>query len=366
MNLLEAMRYLVALEQHRHFGRAASACHITQPALSNALRSLEAELEVAIVRRGRSYEGLTPEGERVLASANLLLREQELLRQDLHSSVGTPRGTLVIGSIPTAIPVAARFAAQLQARHGGIVPVVRSLSSPEIETGLENLALDMGLGYTERNKKFKVLPQYVEQYFLLRRRSAGAAALLQLGEVVSWREAAAMPQCLLTHEMHNRTIIDAAFRKAGFDRHDRAQRARRRGVRRAAGRPDGAGSRLQGTGGVAAARAGSANADRLHDGQGNAGIANARGRAHAGDRRCLAAPCGCAGRDSGRLTQTLALAAWRVCKSTIRVSNGSVSRINWTRAYALSDSHPRRPFSEVPARRLRRGQGFSLRTRVLS
>ena len=70
MNLLDAMRYLVALEQHKHFGRAASACHITQPALSNALRSLEAELKVSIVRRGRQYEGLTPEGERVLASAN--------------------------------------------------------------------------------------------------------------------------------------------------------------------------------------------------------------------------------------------------------------------------------------------------------
>ena len=217
MNLLEAMRYLVALEQHRHFGRAASACHITQPALSNALRSLETELGVAIVRRGRSYEGLTPEGERVLASANRLLREQELLRQDLHSGIGTPRGTLVIGAVPTAIPVAARFAAQLQARHGGIVPVVRSLSSPEIETGVENLALDMGLGYTERNRKFKVLPQYVEQYFLLRRKTAGPAAHLQLGAGVSWGEAAAMPQCLLTPEMHNRTIIDAAFREAGFD-----------------------------------------------------------------------------------------------------------------------------------------------------
>jgi DNA-binding transcriptional LysR family regulator len=217
MNLLEAMRYLVALEQHRHFGRAASACDITQPALSNALRSLEADLDVAIVRRGRSYEGLTPEGERVLASANRLLREQELLRQDLHSGIGTPRGTLVIGAVPTAIPVAARFAAQLQARHGGIVPVVRSLSSPEIETGVENLALDMGLGYTERNRKFKVLPQYVEQYFLLRRKTAGLAAHLQLGAGVSWGEAAAMPQCLLTPEMHNRTIIDAAFREAGFD-----------------------------------------------------------------------------------------------------------------------------------------------------
>ena len=130
----------ISLEQHRHFGRAASACHITQPALSNALRALEAELDVAIVRRGRSYEGLTPEGERVLASANRLLREQELLRQDLHSSIGAPRGSLTIGAVPTAIPVAARFASQLQARHSGIKPIVRSLSSHEIESGLANLS----------------------------------------------------------------------------------------------------------------------------------------------------------------------------------------------------------------------------------
>jgi DNA-binding transcriptional LysR family regulator len=217
MNLLDSMRYLVALEQHRHFGRAASACHITQPALSNALRSLEAELGVAIVRRGRSYEGLTVEGERVLASANRLLREQELLRQDLHSGAGTPRGTLTIGAVPTTLPVAARFASQLRARYNGIVPVVRSLSSPEIETGLENLSLDIGLGYTERGAKFAALPQYTEQYFLLRRAAVGARAPLRLGSVVSWREAAAMSLCLLTPEMHNRSIVDAAFREAGFE-----------------------------------------------------------------------------------------------------------------------------------------------------
>lgn len=211
------MRYLVALEQHRHFGRAASACHITQPALSNALRALEAELDVAIVRRGRSYEGLTPEGERVLASANRLLREQELLRQDLHSGVGTPRGSLSIGAVPTTLPVAASFAAQLQARYPGIKPVVRSLSSHEIETGLENLSLDMGLGYTERGSKFSAVPQYVEQYFLLRRSAVGAAAPLRLGGVVSWREAATMPLCLLTPEMHNRAIVDTAFRQGGAE-----------------------------------------------------------------------------------------------------------------------------------------------------
>jgi DNA-binding transcriptional LysR family regulator len=217
MNLLDAMRYLVALEQHKHFGRAASACHITQPALSNALRALETELDVAIVRRGRSYEGLTPEGERVLESANRLLREQELLQQDLHSTAGTPRGLLSIGAVPTTLPVAARFAARLQARHPGIRPVVRSLSSPEIETGLDNLSLDIGLGYTERGARFASVPQYAEQYFLLRRAAVGAGAPLHVGEPVSWREAAGMSLCLLTPEMHNRAIVDTAFRAAGVE-----------------------------------------------------------------------------------------------------------------------------------------------------
>ena len=217
MNLLDSMRYLVALEQHRHFGRAASACHITQPALSNAIRALEADLGVAIVRRGRSFEGLTDEGQRVLASANRLLREQELLRQDLHSGIDTPRGTLTIGAVPTTIPVAARFAARLQARHSGITPVVRSLSSHEIETRLENLSLDIGLGYTGRGSKFTALPQYAEQYFLLRRAAVGAGAPLRLGTALSWREAAALSLCLLTPEMHHRSIVDAAFSQAGVE-----------------------------------------------------------------------------------------------------------------------------------------------------
>ena len=221
MNLLDAMRYLVALEQHRHFGRAASACHITQPPLSNAIRALEAELGVAIVRRGRSYEGLTVEGERVLASANRLLHEQELLRQDLHSSKDAPRGTLSIGAVPTAVPIAARFAARLQARHAGIRPVVRSLSSHEIETGVASLALDLGLGYTDRlnlpGAKLEAVPQYVEQYFLLRRADQEAQQPLRAGAAMTWREAAALPLCLLTPEMHNRHIVDGAFRAAGFE-----------------------------------------------------------------------------------------------------------------------------------------------------
>ena len=117
MNILSSLRYLVALNEHKHFGRAALACHITQPALSNALRALEAEFDVVIVHRGRTFAGLTPEGERVLSSAQRMLHEHQLLQQSLKSTADRPAGEISIGAVPTAVPIAARFAAMLQARH---------------------------------------------------------------------------------------------------------------------------------------------------------------------------------------------------------------------------------------------------------
>lgn len=216
MNLIDAYRYLAALEQHRHFGRAAAACHITQPALSNALRALEANLKVAIVRRGRQYEGLTPEGEQVLATAHRVLHEQELLQQALAGSAGAPRGRLVIGTVPTALPIAARFAARLVALHPGLLPHVRSLASQEIEQGLDALAVDLGLGYTDRlgalrSGRLQPWPQYVEHYHLLRRAANGQAPL-SFGRALAWADAAQLPLALLSPDMHNRVILDQVFR----------------------------------------------------------------------------------------------------------------------------------------------------------
>lgn len=216
MTSLASLRYLLALNEHRHFGRAAQACHITQPALSNALKALEEEFGTPIVKRGRTYAGLTPEGERVLQAAQRMLREETLLKQDLASSAEQPRGALAIGVVPTAVPIAARFAAMLHARHPGIAPVLRSISSREIEEGLDSLALDLGLGFADRlaASRFELLPQYSEHYFLLRR-AAQPAAQLALGEPMRWAEAARLPLCLLTPEMHNRSLVDGAFERAG-------------------------------------------------------------------------------------------------------------------------------------------------------
>ena len=219
MNLLSSMKYLVALNEHRHFARAAEACHITQPALSNALRALEAEFNVVIVRRGRTFVGLTPEGEQVLEAGQRMLHEQQVLLQALKSTVHSPAGGLVIGVVPTALPIAARFAAMLQARHPALMPVVLSLSSFELETRLDNLSIDLGLGYTERmghgNAKLQALPQYIEHYFLLRRAAKPHPQELQIGSPITWQSAAQQPLCLLTPEMHNRTIVNAAFASAG-------------------------------------------------------------------------------------------------------------------------------------------------------
>ncbi|MDQ3273108.1 MAG: LysR family transcriptional regulator [Pseudomonadota bacterium] len=222
MNMLASLRYLVALSEHRHYARAAQSCSITQPALSNALRALEKEFGIDIVKRGRTYAGLTPEGELVLGTAQRMLHEHALLEQELRSSAAQPQGALRLGVVPTAVPVATRFAALLRQRCPGVTPVVRSLSSKEIEQGLENLSLDLGLGFldrlSQRGNRFKLLPLYAEHYFLVRRSVAATPArtLLQFGAAVGWREAAQLPLCLLTPEMHNRSIVDSAFAGLGL------------------------------------------------------------------------------------------------------------------------------------------------------
>lgn len=222
MNLLTSMRYLVALNEHRHFARAAQACHITQPALSNALKALEDEFGAVIVRRGRVFGGLTPEGEQVLATALSMLRAEESLRQDLSAATGQLKGHLRMAAVPTAMPMLTRFAALLRQQHPGITPMVLSMSSLEIDSGLEDLTLDLALGYgdrlsstgrrLERNTRITIWPQYQEHYFLL-----SPATESHSQKPMKWAQAARLPLCLLTPDMHNRLIVDQSFKAAGCE-----------------------------------------------------------------------------------------------------------------------------------------------------
>ena len=112
---LQHLTYLAALARERHFGRAAAACFVTQPTLSSGIRRLEDELGVQIVQRGRRYDGLTPEGERVLRWAQRILADCEALHDDLGSMRHGLSGRLRLGAIPTSLPAISALTVPLRA-----------------------------------------------------------------------------------------------------------------------------------------------------------------------------------------------------------------------------------------------------------
>ena len=74
MNLQE-LRYLVAIAEHRHFGRAAEACNVSQPTLSSQIKKLEDELGVTLLERTNKRVDITPVGSQILAHAKSALAE---------------------------------------------------------------------------------------------------------------------------------------------------------------------------------------------------------------------------------------------------------------------------------------------------
>src|SRR5579859_898246 len=101
---LKQLQYLVALQEHGHFGNAAEACFVTQSTLSAGLRELESLLGLTLVERTRRVVRFTPVGERIALQARHVLAEAETLT-DLARAAGKPlSGELRMGVIPTIAP----------------------------------------------------------------------------------------------------------------------------------------------------------------------------------------------------------------------------------------------------------------------
>jgi LysR family transcriptional regulator, hydrogen peroxide-inducible genes activator len=100
---LRQLRYLVALAEHGHFGRAAASVHVSQPALSLQIRALEDELGVALIERGPREASVTPAGREVLRRARRVLEEIRELGEAARWRRGL-RGRLRLGVIPTVAP----------------------------------------------------------------------------------------------------------------------------------------------------------------------------------------------------------------------------------------------------------------------
>lgn len=103
MNLRD-LRYLVALDEHRHFGRAAAASFVSQPTLSTQIRKLEDELGVSLVERAPRRVMLTPIGRDIAERARKVLAEVDQMIQVARRSQDQEAGTVRLGVFPTLAP----------------------------------------------------------------------------------------------------------------------------------------------------------------------------------------------------------------------------------------------------------------------
>jgi DNA-binding transcriptional LysR family regulator len=207
--LVKHLTYLTALARERHFGRAAEVCGISQPALSAAIRQIEGELGVRVVERSRRFIGFTPEGQLVLDRAQRLVHDFESLRQDISVLKRALAGRLRIGAIPAALPVISLLTTPFCAQHPSVSIHIQSLSSKEIQRGIDTFDLDIGFTYLDNEalSRVRTHPVYRDRFFFITHdhpRFAGRSEM-------SWRDAAKERLCLLSNDMQNRRIIDRAF-----------------------------------------------------------------------------------------------------------------------------------------------------------
>lgn len=101
---LTELKYIVAVARERHFGRAAEACHVSQPTLSVAIRKLEEELGLSLFERGGVEVSVTPIGRRIVEQAQRVLDETATIRELAAQGRDPLAGALRVGIIHTIGP----------------------------------------------------------------------------------------------------------------------------------------------------------------------------------------------------------------------------------------------------------------------
>lgn len=146
MTTLKQLRYLAALEHHGHFGRAARACAVTQPALSMQIQELEAELGVALVERRPGEVTLTEAGQEVARRAGQVLAATRDLEDFARHRGRLLTGRLRLGVIPSIAPyVLPKILPALQRRFDDLRVELRETLTQALLDELNRGALDVAL-----------------------------------------------------------------------------------------------------------------------------------------------------------------------------------------------------------------------------
>ena len=202
------LKLLLALERNKNFSVAASECNISQPAFSKRISNMEYRLRLPLVRRGNNFIGFTREGELVLKWARRILSDAEAMQQEIKALKNELSGTLVLGVIPTATSFVAAATSELRLKFPKVEIEIYSLSTLQINRGLNDFSLDAGILYFKDADPKISTKLYEETYMLISKKEL----LGTFSDVVGWKDVCEIPLTLLTPDMRNRQLIDEVFR----------------------------------------------------------------------------------------------------------------------------------------------------------
>ncbi|QGZ65964.1 transcriptional regulator CynR [Paraburkholderia acidisoli] len=209
--MLRAIRYVITVAELKNFTRAAEVLHVSQPALSQQIRQLEAELGGELFDRSGRAISLTEFGRVYIEHAREALAHLDAGRRALHDVRDLTRGLLRLAYTPTFAeyligPALRRF----RAAHPALAIEVSERPLEDIEGGLERDELDLGIGFTDvRSDEIDVRPLFAEQMALL---VATRHPLARRREAVSSQQLESMPLALLSADFVVRRFADAYFR----------------------------------------------------------------------------------------------------------------------------------------------------------
>jgi LysR family transcriptional regulator, hydrogen peroxide-inducible genes activator len=145
MNLRDLF-YLNSIAEHRHFGRAAEACNVTQPTLSSQIRKLEEELGVKLLERTNKRVDMTPVGLRILEHAQGALSEVDQIRGVARAARDPLVGPIKLGVIPTLAPyLMPMILRPLQEAYSGLTIDLWEDQTQALIDSLRNHKLDAAL-----------------------------------------------------------------------------------------------------------------------------------------------------------------------------------------------------------------------------
>ncbi|MGU3809190.1 LysR family transcriptional regulator [Vibrio diabolicus] len=211
---IKQLKYLIALEQTKHFGQAAALCHITQPTLSMRIRSLEEELDLELIQRSQRLEGFTEAGERILAWAKTVLAAHDGLQAEAANCRGQLVGSLRLGMVPLASQNPMQLLKPLAQQFPELRFQILSMTTEQIIDQLNRNQLDLGMCYVDQvnTAYFDVIElDSTKLGVLFDERHFDFAE-----SEVLWESLNNIPLGLLSKGMHYRHSIDLSFVSKGL------------------------------------------------------------------------------------------------------------------------------------------------------